>query len=312
MIMQEHTRSSLRAWLFSKLVAAMAPDLSSANAIRRVIAQDRARGPAKPPARLLKQADFSDEGLGSSRVFRLRPRGKPAGDLRVLYIHGGGYVLDLQAIQWNLVAGLMKRVGGTFMIPIYPLAPEHDWQDSLEAVRQAYVELAKSGSSETILILGDSAGGGLALLLAQALRDTGSPLPGGLLLFSPWLDIGLNGADQPGLERRDPMLTIAFLREAGRLWSRDVLANDPRVSPLFGDHHGLPPTIAFCGGREILASDARRLAQANRDVVLREYAEMMHVWPIAPIPEARRALDEAAEFIRQHFPHSIAGKAISR
>jgi acetyl esterase/lipase len=117
------------------------------------------------------------------------------------------------------------------------------------------------------------------------------------VLFSPWLDLGVSGQDQPALEAHDPALTIEFLRRAGKLWAKEVLPGDPRVSPLYAAQQGLPPTIVFSGSRDILDSDALRLAQVNPAIKHRHYRNMVHVWPCAPIPEAGRALDEAASFI---------------
>jgi acetyl esterase/lipase len=84
------------------------------------------------------------------------------------------------------------------------------------------------------------------------------------------------------------------------MWADGLAVNDPRVSPLFGDQTGLPPTIVFSGSRDILDSDALRLAAANPDVEHRHYPGMMHVWPCAPMPEGRRALDEAAAFVQRY------------
>jgi acetyl esterase/lipase len=124
-------------------------------------------------------------------------------------------------------------------------------------------------------------------------------MPAALLLFSPWLDLSLSGSDQRLLETRDPVLKIQFLRRAGKLWAGDLATDDPRVSPLFADHKDLPPTVVFSGSRDVLDSDALRLAAKNPDITHYHYAEMMHVWPAAPIPEGRRALDQAAAFVRQ-------------
>jgi acetyl esterase/lipase len=292
---------SVRARLVLGIAAIVAPSLGTPEAIGRAIAKDRARGPGKPSRGLLRQVTFHDEMHGGNRRYRLVSKAAAA-PLRLLYLHGGGYILDLHSAQLTFAAGLLQRVGGEMVVPLYPLSPEHGPDAALDAVRQAYEALAAESGAGNVVVFGDSAGGGLALILAQALRDAGAPLPAALITFSPWLDVGLTGDDQPAIERRDPMLTIAGGREMGRLWAQGRAVDDPRISPLFGDHQGLPPTLVFSGTRDILDSDVRRLEQRNPGVVVHRYAGMPHVWPVMPIPEGARALDEAAGFIGRHAP----------
>jgi epsilon-lactone hydrolase len=287
---------SVRAWLLLGLVPFLAPNFNKPGAMERAIARDRAAGPAKPPLRMLERFDFREETLGGEPCFRLSAKGGRQ-SLCLLYLHGGAYVMDIIAQQWTLPARLLSRLGGEAIVPLYPLAPEHGWQEGLGAIARVYRDLIRERGNENVVIIGDSAGGGLALTLAQQLRDAGGPLPAGLILFSPWLDIGVNGNDQPALQKRDPALTIEFLRAAGKLWAKGLAEDDPRISPLFGAHHGLPPIMVFSGTRDILDSDALRLARLNPGVKLRQYRNMFHVWPCSPIPEATQAIDEAVSFI---------------
>ena len=291
---------SVRAWLVTAAVPFLAPNFDGAGAIERAVAENRAAGPGRPPKHQLKRFTFREDHMGGHKLFRLaaKDRNRP---LRMLYLHGGAYILDLQPMQWTIAAGLLDRLGGEVAAPIYPLAPEHSWQDGLEAVERAYLTLIQASGAENVVVFGDSAGGGLALALAQRLRDTSQTQPVALLLFSPWLDIGVVGEDQPALEARDPALSIEFLRKAGQLWASGLSPTDPRVSPLFGNHQDLPPTMVFSGTRDILDSDGLRLARLNPAVDHRHYRNMIHVWPGAPIPEAKKALDEAASFIEREL-----------
>ena len=296
----QQPRISWQAWLTLKLARWLAPDFSSPQAIERAIENDRARGPARPSRQKLRKIRFSEEEFNGYTIFRAAPRVGAISPVRLLYLHGGAYVLDLQAVQWNLITGLIQRTGAEVIVPIYPLAPEFGWQEGLRCVQSLYLKLVEESGIGNVVLVGDSAGGGLALALAQTLRDCREIPPAALVLFSPWLDVGTVGVDQPTLERVDPALTIQFLRATGRLWAKGLPPDDPRISPLFGDHTGLPPTIVFSGTRDVLDSDALRLATRNPDIDHRHYRDMIHVWPGAPIPEAKRALDEAAEFIGRH------------
>ncbi|WP_278987689.1 alpha/beta hydrolase [Sphingobium yanoikuyae] len=291
---------NLRGWALYNFAKLIAPNISDPAVLRKMISQDRANGPALPPKGLLKKIDFHESAGNGMRIFHARRKGAPETSLKLLYLHGGAYVLDFQAIQWNLVAGLLERVDGEVVAPIYPLAPEAGWRQTMAAVRAHYLALVEANGAENIIVFGDSAGGGIALLLAQALRDAGEPQPRALVLFSPCLDLSGSGADQPALEKRDPALSLRLVETIAPMWAKDLPANDPRVSPLFGEHHDLPPTMIFSGDREILDSDALRLKAINPSVDHRHYAEMMHVWPVSPIREGRQALDEAAAFIRRN------------
>lgn len=297
---QQHYDFNLRGWLLYRFVKLLSPDLSDPKVLRETIAKDRAQGPARPPKKLLEKIDFSETVEDGMLVFRASRKDAAPSLLKLLYLHGGAYVLDFQEIQWNLVAGVLDRVDAEVIAPIYPLAPEASWRETTTAVRKHYLSTVERYGAENIIVMGDSAGGGLALLLAQANRDEGLPQPRALVLFSPALDVAGKGADQPTLEKRDPALSLRLLREIGPMWLNGLPADDARVSPLFANQENLPPTIIFTGDREILHSDALRLKQLNPSVDHRSYPEMMHVFPVSPLREARQALDEAATFIEQH------------
>lgn len=293
---------NLRGWALYNFVKLVAPNLSDPATLRKIIAKDRKAGPALPPTKLLAKIDFRETVEAGMRVFRVSRKGASEPRLKLLYLHGGAYVLDLQAIQWNIISGLLERIDAEIIAPIYPLGPEADWRQTTSAVEAHYVGLVEQFGADNIMVVGDSAGGGLALLLAQAMRDQGRPQPAALVLYSPALDLSGSGPDQPALEKRDPALSLRLVGEVASMWLKGHSAKDPRVSPLFADQSNLPPTIIFSGDREILHSDALRLKAANPSVDHRAYPEMMHVFPVSPLREAKQALDETADFIQRHKP----------
>ena len=292
---------NLRGWAFYHLVKLLTPNLADPKVLAETIRKDRAHGPSKPPKKLSAKLDWNEREESGMRVFRVRRKGAPITAPKLLYLHGGAYVLDLQAIQWNLIVGLLDRIDAEVIAPIYPLGPEAGWTETTSAIRKHFLGIVDRYGAKNIIVCGDSAGGGLALLLAQAMRDERLPQPQALVLFSPALDLSGSGADQPALERRDPVLSLRLLEEIGPMWLRGLSPKDPRVSPLFASQDDLPPTIVFTGDREILHSDGLRLKLRNPSVVHRGYPEMMHVFPVSPLREARQALDEAAAFISQHM-----------
>jgi acetyl esterase/lipase len=153
--------------------------------------------------------------------------------------------------------------------------------------------------------MGDSAGGGMSLALAQMLKAEGAPMPGSLVLYSPWVDATATAEGQRAIEARDRMLAVSGLEACGEMYRGELAVDDPRVSPLFGDLQGLPPMAIFSGTSDILLVDGRRLAQRLEndgmpDHIYREYEDMFHVWMLLPVPEAMQARSETVDFIRKH------------
>jgi acetyl esterase/lipase len=273
------------------------------DAMDAAIAADRAAGPAAPPAALARRFDITAETVDGHTVWTLAPR-RPDNGLRLLYLHGGGYVYDLGPGHWLLAEELAARTGARVILPRYPVAPESDWQPGHDLARRVYEGLAKEAGAGHVALVGDSAGGGFALALAQTLRDSGAPLPAALVLFYPWLDVTCSDPAQPALEQVDRVLSIEMLRRAGSLWAGGLAPTDPRISPLDGDLAGLPPIAVFVGTDDLLLPDARRLAEKAQaegaSVTLHEYPHQYHGWIMGVprlVPEARRALDQAAGFV---------------
>jgi monoterpene epsilon-lactone hydrolase len=160
-----------------------------------------------------------------------------------------------------------------------------------------------------VIVMGDSAGGGMALSLAQQLRDAARPLPTRLILISPGLDMTFSDPRQPVIAVQDKMLDIPGLLVAGRWYAGGLSSADPKISPLFGSLASLPPIAVFTGTHDLLNPDARRLqAKAAQDGALlsfHEYEGMFHVWPLAPIPEARQAINEM-KMLMWHTPPAMA------
>lgn len=290
--------SSIGGWLAGNVVVPLLYRKGGGiEAMQARIAENRQQGPALPSAKLRKRYDVADERWPGCRVLRLAPKGGGAADRRLLYIHGGAYVFDLMALQWPIVTGLVDRLGAEVVIPIYPLAPEQDVDAGLAAVDAVFEALAAEIGAANVVVVGDSAGGGLALALAQARRDCGAALPGALVLIFPWLDATACDPSQPELEAADPILSLDTLRWAGRAWAGDADPVDPKASPLFGSAEGLPPTLLLVGTKDLLLADARRYAERCPEATLIEYPGMIHGFICLPIPEARAALDAIAAFV---------------
>ncbi|MEZ0602879.1 alpha/beta hydrolase [Paraburkholderia sp. IW21] len=224
----------------------------------------------------------------------------------VLYCHGGGYYFCSPRTHRSIVYGLATRANAPVFSLDYRLAPEHRFPAALDDATAAYRRLVADGTPpESIVISGDSAGGGLALAALVALRDAGDPLPAGCLLFSPWTDLAAAGATLRTNDGRDPMFSGPAIALAAKIYLGDTPATHPYASPVYADLHGLPPLFIMAGSTEVLLDDSQRVADKARaagvDCEFEVWKKMPHVWPIfSPfIPEANRALDRAAAFVRR-------------
>jgi acetyl esterase/lipase len=292
--------------LKARLVTALLPltgmkrAFSSGEALRRDVARRRRKEPALPSPGMRRRLRVTETRDGGRLVVQVEPREGGARDT-ILYIHGGAYVRDVQSAQWSFVERLVNRTGARVLAPLYPVAPEHTWRDAFALVGPLYERLVAGVGPERLTVLGDSAGGGMALALMQRMRDRGRPLPARLVLLAPWLDVTLSDPRQREIARRDPMLDVPGLLAAGRWYAGDLDPRDPRISPINGSLRDLPPIALFTGTRDLVHPDSRRLrdkaAREGARVEYHEYPDLFHVWPEVDIPEGNRAIAQMAAFI---------------
>lgn len=219
----------------------------------------------------------------------------------VIYLHGGAYIEEILPPHFAFAKQWTKRTGFTVITPNYPTVPAIDAKKLTGLMREFYkyvFALVKS----PVFLMGDSAGGALALDMAQSVKE--SPLtPKGLILLSPWADAATDNPQIAGLNipRRDIFLQPAGLGEVGRMYAGSLLLDDPAVSPLFGEMRGLPRTVILVGTDDCLLPDARRLqdkmVREGVDTEYWEYENMMHVWPLFPMPEAEDALERMFQWV---------------
>lgn len=234
----------------------------------------------------------------------------PGGASRtILYLHGGAYVFGSPRLYRSMTYPWALRAGANVFAPVYRLAPEHPCPAAIEDAVAAYDWLVAGGvKPETIVIAGDSAGGGLALAALMALRDAGKKLPAGAVLFSPWTDLACTGPSQAANDRTDAMFRRETVAKGGARYAGSLDLKDPRVSPLYGDFSGLPAMLVFASRSELLFDDSARLAPkakaAGISMRLEARDGLPHVWPMfhALIPEARESIRTAADFVRDVTP----------
>lgn len=251
------------------------------------------------PAKFRRSATVTTSTSAGFPIVTIAERSATRGSL--VWIHGGAYVGELHSIHWRFAAWAAKELGVAVHVPLYPLAPEHTWHDTIPSLSARCEDLARRGP---LVLAGDSAGGGLALAVTQRLVANGSS-PSALVLVSPWLDATADDDEVHALASTDPLLSVPGLLAAGRMWAGDDDPGIAEVSPLHGALEGLPPTMVLTGTLDLLNVDANRFATKARassvDVELVEERGLLHDYALFPIPEGRRALGQIGHFVGRHL-----------
>jgi epsilon-lactone hydrolase len=264
---------------------------ASVDGLTHGIKQTRRDGPARPTAAMHKTLHIAEETLANRTVYRVRSRARPTPQARVIYFHGGAYVRPITSFHWRHLAALAHDTGCEYVVPLYPLAPESHGLAALEFAQQVYRR--ESALGDRIVLMGDSAGAGLALALAAAVRDAGERAARRLILLTPWVDVELTHPDAHAIEPTDPMLGRLGVLEAGRLYAGALPTSHPAISPARGDLQGLPAMTLFVAGRDILGPDALAFAEQARssgcEVDVHFAQEMMHAWALLGFAESRAA-----------------------
>lgn len=217
----------------------------------------------------------------------------------VIYLHGGAYVNEIESVHIIFCDKLAKKANATVFAPIYPLAPNHTYEETYEIVKNLYDYLLKF--NKPITIMGDSAGGGLSASFCEYLAVNELTQPEHLILICPWVDVSLSGDYEDYIDI-DPMLGVDGARKMGEAWAGDLDTKDYMISPLFGNVEKLPQTTIFVGTHEIIYPDIlkfyNKLKDNGIDVVLNIGEEMPHVYPIYPlVPESKEAFNKIVETI---------------
>ncbi len=226
----------------------------------------------------------------------------------LLYLHGGGFIACSPETHRPLVGSLVRRLEASAYVPRYRLAPEHPFPAALTDAHAAYRYLVfeQGIDARRIVIAGDSAGGGLALSLALAIRDAGEPSAAAVVTFCPWTDLAATGGSLDENNDRCSMFAGDTIRRAACLYAGSTDVKSPLLSPLYGDFRGLPPILVHASHDEVLRDDAVRVAEraaaAGVGVELRLWARVPHVWQFfaAVLPEARASLADTVTFVRKH------------
>ncbi|CAG8598250.1 3055_t:CDS:2 [Ambispora leptoticha] len=262
--------------------------------------------------------------MNSSKLFWIDENNvKWSNEKVVLAIHGGAYYVMSTRTHRDLNYRLSKSTGRRVFAINYRLAPEGPFPCGLHDVVHSYLYLTDPNGlaiqPQNIVVAGDSAGGGLTLALLLYLRDHGMPLPGGALLFSPWVDLTMSCYSWehnqpydilPKISDEDPLHPVRLYLTPFE--ERSHLLTHPYVSPIFGDMNHLPPLLIQCGDSEVLRDEiillANKIEKTGTTFVQHEiYEDMIHVFQTFSFLEpAQKAVDAAGYWVKNVLPlHQI-------
>lgn len=254
-----------------------------------------------PPKRMFRTFHIETSEIDNRRVFTLRPK-HYGSSKHVLFLHGGAFVTNFIEPHWSFLEDLITNTHCIITAPDYPLAPDKTYKEALEMTIKVYQKLLLSTPPDDVFLFGDSAGGGLALALAQMLKDKALPQPGNIVLLSPWLDLTLSNPDIAGLDSLDPFIGIEGLRLAANAYAGGDDLNSHLLSPIYGPLNGLGKISVFVGTKEILIADTRKLKRIMDSkgipINYQEFEGMIHDWMFLHFPESQRARTEIEALIK--------------
>ncbi|PKM96361.1 MAG: alpha/beta hydrolase [Firmicutes bacterium HGW-Firmicutes-1] len=292
---------SIQAWIVKKIMKKVIPRDKDFN-LRRKKTDELSRKYSLAKNVKLQQVQLGGV-TGEWFFLENAPKGKV-----IVFLHGGGYCVGSITTYRQFTSILAKETGIRTLYVEYRLAPENPFPAALEDAISVYQSLLSEGiASKNIILVGDSAGGGLCLALTLALRDKGDALPAALALFSPLTDLTLTAKSYKTNAKKDPMVILEDQISLVEAYTRGQDTKNPLISPRYGNFNGFPPILIHTSDDEVLLDDSLNLAEKARkdgvQVNLKLWKGMFHVFTIFPklTPEGKKSLKEITEYIKQYL-----------
>lgn len=251
--------------------------------------------PTPPPKNLKTRYEDNENG----RVFYANEESSSRNT--VFYIHGGAYFMDFTRPHWKLLEELIKEADVQVIAPAYRLVPFATYREAFDLIVPLYREYCETHPDKNLILMGDSAGGGLALALTEYFKAEGIHMPDRLILLSPWVDVSMENEKIREYESVDPFLKVTPLRDCAEQWKGGLDVHDWHVSPIYGDLKGIRNVTVFVGTDGIFYPDITKFfgmldEDPSNELIIGE--EMNHVYPLFPIPEAKPAVDKIISTIQ--------------
>ena len=238
----------------------------------------------KVPEKVKETCELETKKYMGRNLFIVTPKNQEKSDTRILYFHGGSYVAEATNQHWDFIEKIVKDTGATVILPDYPLTPKYNYKDVFKMVVPLYKEILDRIDTNHLVIMGDSAGGGLGLALEERIGEENLPMPVKTLLISPWLDVRLTNPKIEEIQKNDKQLNKETLKLAGIAYAGEDGINSYLVNPIEGNLTKLKNVTILTGTYDILNPDAHVLKEKAKEagvtIEVKEYEQAKHIWMI--------------------------------
>lgn len=239
----------------------------------------------KTPENIENKYDLTVETFENRNIFIIKSKGSKKTNMKILYFHGGSYMAEATSNHWEFIENLVDDTGATVILPDYPLIPKYNYKDVFNMVVPLYKEIQqKVDVSNELIIMGDSAGGGLSLALLEKISQEDIKMPKKTILISPWLDVRMDNPKIEQVKEQDKKLNKEALKIAGLAYAESDGIDSYLVNPIDGDLSKINNLTIFTGTKDILNPDVYKLKEKaeenNINIDINEYQDAGHIWII--------------------------------
>lgn len=239
----------------------------------------------KIPQKANESCDIETKEFMSRKIFIIKPKTEQLSKKVILYFHGGAYVAEATTLHWDFLEKLANDTKSTIVMPDYPLTPKYTYKDVFNMVEPLYKEIISKVDVKNLVMMGDSAGGGITLALAEKISQNNIQLPSKTILISPWLNVTLTNEKIKEVQKNDKDLNKEKLLIAGISYARDEEGmKSYLVNPINGPLSKLKNVIIYTGTYDILNPDTHLLQEKAKkegiDIQIKEYEQAPHLWII--------------------------------
>jgi len=221
----------------------------------------------------------------------------------IIYFHGGAYFAEATKSHRKLIEKICLTYNYKVSFIKYPLAPENEAAFTHKVTNELYQIIQKKYPDDVFILMGDSAGGGLALAFLQTLvSENHQNIPNKTVLLSPWLDVEMSNPEITDYIEKDVLLNLDGMIKCGQIYAGKLPTKDPQVSPIYGNMNNLGEIKVFVSTHELFYPDCQRLKSkilqaegSSCDMTVMN--NMIHDWIIFPFDESEQCLEEIHQFI---------------
>lgn len=239
---------------------------------------------SKVPKKIEAICNIETKQFMGRNIFIVTPKNKEKTEIKILYFHGGSYVAEASEQHWEFIEQVVNDTGATVILPDYPLTPKYTYKDVFKMMVPLYKEIIEKVDTSNLIIMGDSAGGGLGLALEERIGEENLKMPAKTILISPWLDVRLTNPEIDVIQKNDKELNKETLKLAGIAYAGEDGINSYLVNPIEGDLSKLKNVTILTGTYDILNPDVQVLKgkaeKVGVQIEVKEYEQAGHIWMI--------------------------------